>query len=300
MNLCSPLVESKDITLLKTISAVELIHKWKQEFQIDITEELNGCHEIYLYLCNQTTLKFFLPVDITGSGKLYEQLQKIDWYYMPDKWEHQVALRDLSDCKKVLEVGCASGSFVKSGNDAGLDIRGIELNEVAVMAAQKSNLPVEHLDLKEAADLYFESLDGVCSFQVLEHIPNPKDFISWSIQMLKPGGKLIYCVPNSESFLKYQYTLLDMPPHHMLQWSEFSFRALEKIFPIKLEKVIFEPLAHYHVSAYLAAYAKRFRATLLGKVVFNHYTLPVYEKCLSLGFRKLLKGQSLYVQFRKL
>jgi SAM-dependent methyltransferase len=241
-----------------------------------------------------------VPFDITGSEMIYRSLQNFDWYYMPDKWEYQVALKEFSDCKDILEVGCGFGDFIKSGIEAGLNIRGIELNGAAVMAAQKSNLPVERLDLKEAANLYHESLDGVCSFQVLEHVPNPKDFIQWSIQMLKPGGKLIYCVPNSESFLKYQYNLLDMPPHHMLQWSEFSFRALEKIFPIKLEKLIFEPLAQYHVSAYLATYAKRFRATLLGKLVFNHYTLPVYENCLSLGFRKLLKGQSLYVQFRKL
>ena len=296
----SPLTGSDNVTLLETIQADQLIQEWKDSLQIDITNELHGYKFIQLYQCNQTKLNFFVPFDIAGSEMIYRSLQNFDWYYMPDKWEYQVALKDFSDCKDILEVGCGFGDFIKSGIEAGLNIRGIELNQLAVIAAQKSNLPVERLNLKEAANLYNESLDGVCSFQVLEHVPNPKDFIQWSIQMIKPGGKLIYCVPNSESFLKSQYNLLDMPPHHMLQWSEVSFRALETIFSIKLEKVIFEPLAQYHVSAYLAAYAKRFRVALLGKVFFNHYTLPLYGKCLSLGFRKLLKGQSLYVQFRKL
>ena len=299
MNITSPLTKNQNILLLKTIQAKQLIHDWENNFQIDINNELKSHKKIYLYQCNQTKLKFFAPLDIAGSSRLYEQLQKFDWYYMPNKWEHQVALKDLLDCNDVLEIGSGFGAFVKSGIKAGLSIRGIELNEKAVKNAKKRNLPVEHSNLKEAADFYFESLDGVCSFQVLEHVPNPKEFIDWSIKMLKLGGKLIYCVPNSESFLKYQYNLLDLPPHHMTHWSKSSFEALEKIFPIRLEKVVFEPLAPYHVSEYLSSYRRRFKSTSLGKLLFNRYSTPIYAKFLDLGLRKFLPGQSLYVQFRK-
>ncbi|HEY9673863.1 MAG TPA: class I SAM-dependent methyltransferase [Waterburya sp.] len=297
----SPLVYSDNVTLLKTFKANQLINDWKKNYNLDITSELKGHQEICLYQCNQTKIKFFAPFNVTGSSKLYEQLQKLDWYYMPDKWEYHVALKDLIDCKQVIEIGAALGDFVKLGIELGLNIRGIELNETAVTTAQERSLPVERLDLQEAANLYSESFEGVCSFQVLEHVSNPKDFINWSLQMLKPGGKLIFCVPNSESFLKYQYCLLDMPPHHMLQWSEYSFRALEKIFPMKIEKIIREPLASYHVLGYLTSYSNFFRsASRLGKLLFNRYTLPVYEKFLNLGLRRVLIGQSLYVQFRKL
>lgn len=220
---------------------------------------------------------------------------------MPNNWKHQVALQNLSKGENILEIDSAFGFFVKSGLEAGLNIKGIELNEAAVVAVKERNLPVERLDLKEAANLYFESLDAVCSFQVLEHVSNPKDFINWSLQMLKLGGKLIFCVPNTESFLKYQYNLLDMPPHHMLQWSKHSFKAIEKLFPVKLEKVIYEPLATYHVLDYIMAYSSYFCSkSTSGKIFFNRYTLPVYERCLNFGLRKLLTGQSLYVQFCKI
>lgn len=296
----SPLTKSQDITLLKTIPTEKLIQVWKNSFKIDITEELHAHEKIYLYQCNKTKIKFFVPADILGSGKLYEQLQNFDWYYMPEKWEHKVALRDLLKCKDVLEIGSASGHFVKSAIDTGLNIKGIELNETAVTAAQEKGLPVERLDLQEAAKLYRQSLDAVCSFQVLEHVANPRDFIDWSIQMLKPGGKLIYCVPNSESFLKHQYNLLDMPPHHMLQWSKESFKALETLFPVKLDKVVYEPLASYHVSGYINAHSNYFNsASPFGKLFFNRYTIPFYKKILGLGFRKLVTGQSLYVKFSK-
>jgi 2-polyprenyl-3-methyl-5-hydroxy-6-metoxy-1,4-benzoquinol methylase len=181
-----------------------------------------------------------------------------------------------------------------------LDIRGIELNDEAIKQAQQNKLPVERLDLEEAAHLYPKLFDTVCSFQVLEHVPNPKDFIHWSLELLKPGGKLILCVPNSESFLKYQYNLLDLPPHHMIQWSRKSFKALEELFPLKLEKVKYEPLASYHVLGYLHAYKEHFKSQSgLSNQLVNQRTLPFLEKCLNLGLRHLLTGQSLYVQFRK-
>lgn len=300
MKIYSPLTGSDDVTLLKKIQSKQLIRDWERDLHIDVAEELQGNREIYLYRCNQTQLKFFAPFNIAGSGELYKKLQNIEHYYMPHRWEHKIALKDLSDCKEVIEIGAAWGYFVKSGREAGLNIRGIELNESAVLAAQSQKLPVEHLDLKDAAVLYQESLDAVCSFQVLEHVPNPKDFIDWSLKMLKPGGKLICCVPNSDSFLKHQYNLLDLPPHHMSLWSTFSFKSLEAIFPIKLEKAILEPLASYHTAGYLSAYRDYFRSkSLASGIVLNRYTLPIYRKILNSGLRVFLTGQSLYVQFRK-
>jgi hypothetical protein len=104
-----------------------------------------------------------------------------------------------------------------------------------------------------------------------------------------------------ESFLKYQYNLLDMPPHHMLRFSAATFKALEKIFPLKLEKVVNEPLAAYHVNGYINSYGKHFCSdSASAKVFFNRYTFHFYKVCLNLGLRRLLRGQSLYVQFRKI
>ncbi|NEQ79849.1 MAG: class I SAM-dependent methyltransferase [Moorea sp. SIO2I5] len=301
MNIISPLTENNNVNLLKSIPTKQLIQDWKNCFEIDITEEVDEHENIYLYKCNETQLKFFTPYETVGSDKLYEHLQKFEWYYMPQKWEHKVALLDLSKCKDILEIGSGSGHFIKSGIDKGLNIRGIELNKAAVAAAHKKKFPVERLDLKEAAKLYSESLDAVCSFQVLEHVANPKDFIDLSIQMLKPGGKLIYCVPNSESFLKYQYNLLDMPPHHMLQWSRESFKSLEKLFSIKLKKVVNEPLASYHVASYVSSYSNHFSSVYpFGKLFFNRYTIPGYTKILNLGLRMFLTGQSLYILFQKI
>lgn len=300
MAILSPLTNNKDISLISNISCSQLISDWKKNFEIDISHEFLDSDKVHLYQCNQTKLFFFEPISCAGSSWLYEQLQKFDWFYMPYKWEHQIALQDLKNCHNVLEVGCAYGSFIEKGIEAGLKIQGIELNKAAARTAQSRSLPVKNIDLQEYALLNPESLDAVCSFQVLEHIPNPKSFIKSSIQALKHGGKLIFCVPNAESFLKYQYNLLDMPPHHMTRWSEAVFIALERLFPIKLERVVKEPLASYHTAGYLNSYSTYFRSQVpLSRIIINRHTLNIYEQLLQLGLRKFLTGQSLYVQFKK-
>jgi len=298
----SPLTGLDDVTLLKTISAEQLIRDWRDgRLKIDITEELHGHEEIYLYQCNQTKLKFFYPLDVAGSDGLYEKLQSIESYYMKDKWEHRVALEDLGGCEQILEIGSGFGAFVQSCIERGLNARGIELNEAAVVRAQQLGLPVERLNLEHAAELYSEFFDAVCGFQVLEHVPNPRDFIDWSVKMLRPHGKLIYCVPNAESFLKYQYNLLDMPPHHMLQFSKETFVTMQELFPLRLEKVRYEPLASYHVAGYIKSCSHHFCSRCApAKILFNRYTNLFYKLCLMRGLRRLLVGQSLYVQFRRL
>ena len=297
----SPLTNSQDVTLLKSINSDSLILDWKNSFDIDISQELNQHKSINLYQCNESKLKFFVPINIAGSDRLYEQLQRFDWFYMPNKWEHKVALKNLSKCENVLEVGCAFGSFVESALKSGVNIQGIELNSSAVQVAKNNNLPVENIDLEEFANKYPGSQDVICSFQVLEHIPKPRNFIDLCLKTLKSNGKLIFCVPNADSFLKYQYNLLDMPPHHMTQWAAETFKSLENIFPVRLEKVLKEPLADYHIHGYLHSHCNHIRGiSPLGKLIFNKYTLPLYQFLLKSGLRNFMTGQSIYVELRKL
>jgi hypothetical protein len=92
-----------------------------------------------------------------------------------------------------------------------------------------------------------------------------------------------------------------MPPHHMTRWSVRTFKSLENIFPLRLEKVRFEPLAEYHQKMFLDACINRYSSSrILRKIFFNRYTLPAYNLLLGSGLRKFVTGHSIYVCFRKL
>jgi 2-polyprenyl-3-methyl-5-hydroxy-6-metoxy-1,4-benzoquinol methylase len=302
MKVISPLTQSEDVTLLKTLSTNQLIEAWKQQLNIDVTEEFKGHQEIYLYQCNQTQLKFFVPLDIAGSDKLYEQLEKLDWYYMERKWEHDMALEDIVQGQKILEVGCGKGAFIKRlRQEKDLDAYGIELNSSAVEYAQQQGIPVKQVNLYNLANEQANSFDVVCTFQVLEHIADSKAFLEAMIKLLKNQGKLIISVPNHHSFIDdSDNNIFEMPPHHMTQWIPETFQELSSILPIKLQKTAYEPLASYHVNWYVSTYKYQYpKFTVKGLTSRVIYSMiePILTNFVF--FRNLIKGHTMYAVFKK-
>jgi SAM-dependent methyltransferase len=298
----SPLVPGAPVRLLSRIPASQLIADWKTSLGIDIAGLLGGISEVLLYRCQASQLDFFMPPQAAGSTELYEELRKFDWYYMADKWEFDQAVRDLRGSRRILEIGSGPGLFVEKvlRECKGSLIRGLELNGAAFQEARRKNLPLEQKDLREIA-VQGETFDAVCSFQVLEHVSQPRPFLESMVKVLSPGGKLILCAPNRDGYLKHEYNLLNLPPHHMTRWNAFTFKFLEGLFPLKLRSLRYEPLAHYHVPGYVWGYtqywASRFPrfARLFSEC--NRVRLADFLK--QSGWRRYLRGHSLYVVFEK-
>lgn len=299
----SPLVPTALVRLLNTIPVAKLIDDWKISLGLAIGDELAGIEEIFLYRCQASRIDFFWPPEAAGTVNFYENLRKFDWYYMSDKWEFAEALRDMANCPRILEVGSGPGWFVERAMKALRDstVKGIELNENAASQAQQKKLPVEPLDLRELVN-QGETFDAVCSFQVLEHVHRPRELLEAMIQVLAPGGMLILSVPNRESFLGHQYNLLDMPPHHMTRWNGKVFGYLSRLFPLKLLRLRFEPLAPYHIPGYVEAYGQYWRARL---PLFHRYLSEgrlrrIADILHQKGLYRFLRGQSLYGVFQRL
>lgn len=297
----SPLSGYDNVTLLTTIATENLIQSWRHYFNIDIAAELHGHREIYLFLCNQTQLQFFWPLDLAGSDNLYRQLGEFPWYYKEQKWEYKRCMRDIDEHDKVLEVGCGKGHFIETLiRQRRAQAQGIELNAHAVDYARARKLPVALADLYQFATGRENSFDVVCCFQVLEHIANPREFLQSLLALAKPGGKVIISVPNGTSFLKYSDNLLDRPPHHMTRWCRKTMYELTRLFPLMLEYFSDEPLADYHVDGYLPVQFSRCPQTwplpgIYSRIsrALSHFLKRYPQVC------HMIRGHSLYVCFRK-
>lgn len=299
----SPLSNSNNVRLIKTFEISEIIKRWNEEFNIDISKEFKK-EDVFLFLyeCVDSGLFFFEP-RFEGSSDVYKELQnKFDWYYLQDKWEYEIAQKEIKNQKSIIEIGCGKGTFIdKVIKKSKATIIGLETSQQAVIEAQREKLPVF---LKDIDTVFNEQpnyeVDTIIAFQVLEHLSEPLLFLKQHISYLKKGGKLILCVPNIDCFYQYSDELLDMPPHHAAKWSKESFKYLENILPIKVKKIHYEPLYYMHIDIWLRNYSNHYRKNKwYGRYLFNKITIPLFKKLLNTNFRNLIRGHSIYVSFER-
>jgi SAM-dependent methyltransferase len=102
--------------------------------------------------------------------------------------------------RRVLDVGCGTGELLAYLHDQNFTTFGLEPSPEAVEAAQKRGLKVTCSTLNEfVADQIqkqAEGFDAITTLNVLEHVPNPVEFIQQTKRILSPGGILCIRVPN--------------------------------------------------------------------------------------------------------
>jgi SAM-dependent methyltransferase len=108
--------------------------------------------------------------------------------------------------------------------------------------------------------------DAVCTFQVLEHVPDVRGFLAAALRAAKVGGVLVCSVPSADSFLSIvEDNVLNLPPHHLSRWSDRSLRKVAEVFGLELVALEHEPLADVHLPLYAAAVIRRSLGRVLGR-----------------------------------
>lgn len=116
----------------------------------------------------------------------------------------------------ILEVGCSSGFMLFPFAEAGHDCVGIEPSGVFSEFVKSRGLPVyESLGQLQQLNPKLQ-FDVILHFFVMEHIAEPQAFIESQLALLKPGGRIIFEIPNAADPL---YSVYDIPAFERFYWS---------------------------------------------------------------------------------
>jgi Methyltransferase domain len=96
---------------------------------------------------------------------------------------------------KVLDVGCGAGGNLKSLQEQGWQVFGIEISDVAAAHARDLLQADIHTGTLESAPFPPKSFDLVLMSHSLEHLPSPADALSRVHSLLKDDGLLVVSVP---------------------------------------------------------------------------------------------------------
>jgi glycosyltransferase involved in cell wall biosynthesis/SAM-dependent methyltransferase len=134
----------------------------------------------------------------------------------------------------LLDIGCASGEFLKASQDAGFGVKGVDISPYACQTARNKY----GLDVREGSFENIEfperSFDAISAADVLEHASNPSVFLQKINRILKDDGVIYLAVPDFASF-HYQFMSICarfthknyfVLPHHLYH---FTGRTLEKL-----------------------------------------------------------------------
>ncbi len=235
-NVRCPMCGATHQRLLETIKSSDIVALYLKTFGKDFSYLLKG-ESIKYYECLNCSLRHFYPM-VLGDESLYELLQQIPNYYSDTKEEYSIAQQFLLGLTtaniSVLEVGAGKGAFraYLKPNDRYV---GLEFSQEAIRLAAENSVVLHPEMVEEYALKHPNSYDVVCSFQVLEHVANPRSFVESCVLALKPNGILIVAVPSEDGFIKNAINnALNMPPHHCTRYSDKMLKNVAILFNLEL------------------------------------------------------------------
>lgn len=117
---------------------------------------------------------------------------------------------------RILEVGCSSAFMLYPLVDRGLECVGVEPSGVFAEYVRSRGIACfDSIADVVASGQYSDGFDLAYHGFVLEHMSNPRRFLSEQLDLLKSGGRLVFEVPNSAEPL---LTLYDIQPFERFYW----------------------------------------------------------------------------------
>ncbi|MBK8710340.1 MAG: class I SAM-dependent methyltransferase [Niastella sp.] len=194
----------------------------------------------------------------------------------------------------ILDVGCGTGAFLATMQQAGWQTCGVERDDVARQNAKQLHQVVA----LPAEDLFTinQQFDAISLWHVLEHVHDLQNYIEQLKKLLKPKGVLFIAVPNPKSAdaktYKEYWAAYDVP-RHLYHFTAKSMRILMESHGLQAEKVYPMWFDSFYVSMLSEKYKRHSIAAIRGAVAglfSNLNALANKENCSSLIYICRKKG----------
>jgi len=120
--------------------------------------------------------------------------------------------------KNILEVGCGDGHFMELLADAGAISFGIEPSERATELGRERGLKIQQGYMGKNANIEGTPFDAFVTMHVLEHAPDPNDFLQGVYENLTVDGVGLIEVPSFEQTLENQSSGLPWKKMGLMFW----------------------------------------------------------------------------------
>ena len=243
-----PLTGSHHIEVLEEFPTSLLTTCYQRDFGIDVTSEFNRVDRMQLCRSLTSELLFFYP-SITGSSEFYRRFQAFDWYYPEAKFEYERASAWIQPGHHVLDIGCGGAQFART--IPLVSYTGLEPNEFSPKRRGLAGINILPETITDHAKTYAQAYDVVCAFQVLEHVADPREFLTDALACLKHNGVLVLGVPSAESYItRMANFMLNAPPHHVTWWTDQALRHLADQFNLSILNLAHAPVEPWETRLY--------------------------------------------------
>jgi len=210
-----------------------------------------------VYRCDACDLEFVHPLPapaelsavysqgyFTGAGAGYSDYFGVERASNQDKARRRLDILEtlgIPRSGRVLDVGCADGTFVESAAERGFAAYGIEVSAEAMARMPAKIRPRVARSYAEAAA--WGPFDCITFWDVLEHLPDPAEALRDARRLLTSGGIVGVCVPvidNLNARLLPRSWDQYKPPEHL--WF-FSRKSMRKLLASEIGAVAFEETA---------------------------------------------------------
>ncbi|HEV2176385.1 MAG TPA: class I SAM-dependent methyltransferase [Terriglobia bacterium] len=151
-------------------------------------------------------------------------------YAREARYLHDLEKKD--GCLRLLDVGCANGSFPRFMSRRGWDVEGVEVSAStrSIRDFQLYSQPFPEIPVDDP------TYDAVTAWAVLEHVHDPMGYLQKAYRVVKPEGLFVFLVTNFES-LASRHLFSEDVPRHLYFFTESTVRKYLEATGFRLERM---------------------------------------------------------------